>query len=60
MVYPVTSLDEFRNEWNISSSVELEHPTFPTDLFSLAGGHWFPSIFIVECGFTFPPNPFLS
>ena len=58
MVYSIDSLDEFKNEFKIPSWVDLEHATLPADFFSLAEGHWFPSIFIAECGFTFPPNPF--
>jgi len=34
----------------------LEELSGPSDLFSLAEGHRFPSLFVAECGFSFPPN----
>jgi len=57
MVYLIESLEKFCAEFAIPSWVILEEPPCPFDLFSLAEGHWFRSLFVTECGFSFPPNP---
>ena len=57
MVYSVESLDKFRSDFSIPSWVILEELSEPSDYFRLAEGHWFPSLFVAECGFSFPPKP---
>jgi len=57
MVYLIELLDKFRADFAIPSWVILEEPPYLSNLFSLAKGHWFPSLFVSECGFSFPPNP---
>ena len=57
MVYVIESLEKFRSNFSIPSWVTLENLSEPLNYFRLAEGHWFPSLFIAECGFSFPPNP---
>ena len=57
MVYIIESLEKFHSDFSIPSWVILEVLSEPSSYFDLGEGHWFPSLFIAECEFSFPPNP---